>query len=125
MTNAGGRHHHRSATTSLATGSQSDSLAFRSAAKAVRPALNKRRSSLPSSFTPLDEIREDEEKLLNVNQQIKTTLTELLNCESVKGDRSYRMWIQSRLMAAERELKVNRSHRRQSLDVDIQERAVI
>lgn len=54
-------------------------------------------------------IQEDEWKLKNVNQQIKTTLTELLNCESVKSDRKYRMWVQSRLMDAEKELKDCRS----------------
>jgi len=68
----------------------------------------------------LGEIEEDELKLKNVNQQIKSTLTELLNCDSVKGDRSYRMWIQMRLMDAEQELKSNRSRtcgRRRSEDV--------
>jgi hypothetical protein len=53
----------------------------------------------------LGEIEEDELKLMDVNQEIKSTLTELLNCESVRGDRKYRRWIQTRLMDAERELK--------------------
>jgi hypothetical protein len=65
-------------------------------------------------------IAEDEMKLLNVNQQIKATLTELLNCESVRGDREYRMWIQTRLMEAERELKGSRRcGRRRSIDVQM------
>jgi len=70
-----------------------------------------RRSSLPTVIDEsiLGEIEEDEMRLKNVNQQIKGTLTELLNCESVRGDRKYRMWIQSRLMDAEKELKNNRS----------------
>jgi hypothetical protein len=55
------------------------------------------------------EIEEDETKLKMVNQQIKSTLTELLNCESVRGDRRYRMWVQTRLMDAERELKRDRA----------------
>jgi len=55
------------------------------------------------------EIEQDEIKLKMVNQQIKSTLTELLNCESVRGDRRYRMWVQTRLMDAERELKRERT----------------
>ena len=47
-------------------------------------------------------------KLHDVNQQIKTALTELLNCESVRGDRLYRAWVQNRLMEAERELRGGR-----------------
>lgn len=57
----------------------------------------------------LGEIEQDEMKLKDVNQQIKSTLTELLNCESVRGDRRYRMWIQTRLMDTEKELKKDRS----------------
>lgn len=87
-----------------------------------RPMVVARRSSLP---TVIDEsilvaIEEEEEKLLNVNLQIKTTLTDLLNCASVRGDRRYRTWVQSRLMDAERELKGSRSRsstRRRSQDV--------
>ena len=81
-----------------------------------------RRSSLP---TVIDEsilvaIEEEEEKLLNVNLQIKSTLTELLNCGSVRDDKRYRAWVQSRLMDAEKELKGSRSRssaRRRSEDV--------
>jgi len=62
--------------------------------------------------TPDDELAE-ELKLVHINQQIKTTLTELLNCESVRNDRQYRMWVQTRLMDAEKELKHTR---RESLD---------
>jgi hypothetical protein len=73
-----------------------------------------RRSSLPTVIDEsiLGEIEQDETKLKDVNQQIKSTLTELLNCESVRGDRRYRMWIQTRLMAAEKELKKNRNKSR-------------
>jgi len=69
----------------------------------------------------LGEIEEEEHKLTDVNQQIKSTLTDLLNCESVKNDKRYRMWVQSRLMDAERELKEvrSRSHeRRRSEDLN-------
>lgn len=94
-----------------------------------RPIFRSRRSSLPSNFLSsipesadeLDafhagrrnssgEIEEEEKKLVQVNQQIKTTLTELLNCESVRSDRLYSVWVQSRLMDAERELKGMRRH---------------
>jgi hypothetical protein len=66
-----------------------------------------RRLSLP---TVIDEsilvaIEEDEDKLLNVNLQIKMALTELLNCGSVRSDKRYRAWVQLRLMGAERKLK--------------------
>jgi hypothetical protein len=76
-----------------------------------RPALKQRRSSLPTVIDEsiLGEIEQDEMKLKEVNQNIKSTLTELLNCESVRGDRRYRMWIQTRLMDAEKELKQDRS----------------
>jgi len=70
-----------------------------------------RRSSLPTIIDErmLGEIYEDETKLKLVNHQIKNTLTELLNCESVRGDRRYRMWVQTRLMDAEKELKRDRT----------------
>jgi len=72
--------------------------------------LQTRRSSLPTIITEslLGEIEEDEMKLKDVNQQIKSTLTALLNCESVRGDRRYRNWVQTRLMDTEQELKKSR-----------------
>ncbi|TVY17145.1 hypothetical protein LARI1_G005298 [Lachnellula arida] len=79
-----------------------------------RPVLRSRRSSLPTVITGslLDEIEEDEIKLKDVNQQIKSTLTALLNCESVRGDKRYRNWIQTRLMDTEQELKQRRTRRK-------------
>ena len=50
----------------------------------------------------------EEERLFEINQQIKATLTELLNTASVKHDGSFRAWVQSRLMDAEVELKKQR-----------------
>lgn len=99
----GDRHHHRSG--SIPSSSRQ------------RPAMVKRRSSLP---TVIDEIEEDEMKLKDVNLQIKGTLTDLLNCESVRSDDRYRTWVQTRLMDAEKELKVSRSRsceRRRSEDI--------
>jgi len=53
----------------------------------------------------------DEAILYEISQQIKTTLTELLNCDSVKRDRMFRAWVQARLMDAEHELKRQRKRR--------------
>jgi hypothetical protein len=102
-----GRHHARS-------GSQPS--------HSSRPVLRKRRSSLPTVIDEsiLEEVEEDELKLKDINLQIKSTLTELLNCESVRGDRRYRMWVQTRLMDAEKELKIAKTRsceRRKSEDM--------
>lgn len=51
---------------------------------------------------------EDSHKLYEINQQIKATLTELLNTESVRSDDKYRAWIQERLMDAERQIRKQR-----------------
>jgi hypothetical protein len=73
--------------------------------------MTKRRFSLPTVIDEsiLGEIEEDENNLKNVNQQIKCTLTDLLNCEGVRGDERYRMWVQTRLMDAEKQLTGSRS----------------
>lgn len=107
------------------------------------PNINTRRGSLPTSFghmqhshreertnslpavadeSVVEVIQEDEQKLKDVNQQIKTALTDLLNCESVKGDVRYRKWVQTRLMDTERELKERRTRsceRRRSEDMSL------
>jgi len=48
----------------------------------------------------------------DMNHQLKATLTELLNTESVRSDEKYRAWIQERLMDAEQ--KCRRQRRRRS-----------
>jgi hypothetical protein len=53
----------------------------------------------------------DEASLYEINQQIKTTLTELLNCASVKHDKTVRAWVQTKLMDAEHQLKRQRKRR--------------
>jgi len=63
---------------------------------------------MPSS--PEADVENDQLRV--VNQQLKTTLTELLNSDTAKHDASFRMWVQSRLMDAEMELK--RQRRRMS-----------
>lgn len=88
-----------------------------------RPPLNRsRRSSLPPSLSSTNPttLEDDEQQLLNVNQQIKTVLTDLLNREDVKRDQVCRMWVQEKLMEAEREMKgcKIRSGRRRSCVCD-------
>lgn len=125
------RHHHRSSSASFEPSTMppipelpSSPTCSNGCSAVERPGLRKRRSSLPLTLTTapsLSEIDEEEMKLMNINQQIKTTLTELLNCESVRGDGRYRMWVQNRLMDVEMELRDERSAsrvRRKSLDVD-------
>ena len=55
----------------------------------------------------------EEAKLCDVNEGIKRTLTELLNCEATRGEdnRQFRAWVQTRLMEAERELRRGRRRR--------------
>lgn len=56
--------------------------------------------------------------LYEINQQIKLTLTELLNCDGVKHDKMFRAWVQTRLMEAEHQLKRQR-RRRSSMSPEI------
>lgn len=62
----------------------------------------------------------DEDKLCDINHQMKATLTELLNHESVKGDDKFRHWVQERLIDAEMELRKQRrrSRRRSEAEKD-------
>jgi hypothetical protein len=81
------------------------------------PSRAHRRTSFPPSLPPvldetiIAELAADEAKLCDVNESIKRTLTELLNCEAVRGDRAFRTWVQSRLMDTERELRSGRRRR--------------
>ena len=65
------------------------------------------RSSLPALVdeSVLREAEDGENKLISVIEQITCTLTDLLNSEGVKDDSRYRMWVQTRLMNAEKELR--------------------
>jgi hypothetical protein len=49
---------------------------------------------------------------VDINGQIKATLTALLNCESVKHDARLRAWVQEKLMDAEHDAR--RQRRRKS-----------
>jgi Flp pilus assembly protein TadB len=71
----------------------------------------------PGSLEPvldeaiLGEMMADEQKLCDVNEGIKRALTELLNSEVVRNDRTMRTWVQTRLMDTERELRTGRRRR--------------
>ncbi|KAF2102275.1 hypothetical protein NA57DRAFT_73704 [Rhizodiscina lignyota] len=60
----------------------------------------------------------DEDRLCEVNHQIKATLTELLNHESVRHDDKFRHWVQERLIEAESELRNQRRRSRRRSEVD-------
>ncbi|KAF2722388.1 hypothetical protein K431DRAFT_338207 [Polychaeton citri CBS 116435] len=62
-----------------------------------------------SSSSPSDSIENDQ--LFQINHDIKTTLTDLLNCEAVRHDSAMRLWVQTKLMDAELELKRQRKRR--------------
>jgi hypothetical protein len=59
----------------------------------------------------MEEMAADEQKLCDVNESLKRALTELLNCDAVRSDRTMRVWVQTRLMDTERELRTGRRRR--------------
>lgn len=67
-------------------------------------------STIPDEET-IYEISAEEQRLSEVNESIKRTLTELLNCGSVRADRAFRTWVQTRLMETEKELRSGRRRR--------------
>ncbi|KAI0592742.1 hypothetical protein F4775DRAFT_317121 [Biscogniauxia sp. FL1348] len=90
------------------------------------PSRNHRRSSLASGMSCrssrsqlepvldeslVEEMAMGQQKLSDVNEGIKRTLTELLNCDMVRKDPAMRMWVQTRLMDTERELRSGRRRR--------------
>lgn len=62
------------------------------------------------------EMLSEEARLFTINEGIKRSLTELLNCETTRSDQTFRQWVMSRLMEVEKELRVGR--RRRSCPVD-------
>jgi hypothetical protein len=56
-------------------------------------------------------VREKEKELRHVNEEIKSTLMILLNCEGVHNRRRYRTWVETRLIDVEKRLS---EFRRQS-----------
>ncbi|CAD0112062.1 unnamed protein product [Aureobasidium uvarum] len=65
----------------------------------------------PSAPAPLSV---DEAKLVDISSRIKTTLTDLLNCDAVKTDPRMRTWVATRLMDVEHELKEQKRRRHSS-----------
>ncbi|KAL2139414.1 hypothetical protein VTI28DRAFT_5228 [Corynascus sepedonium] len=63
------------------------------------------------ALSSADLVALEEAKLCGVNEGMKRALTELLNCEAVRGDRTFRTWVQCRLMDTERELRSGRRRR--------------
>ncbi|KAI1420753.1 hypothetical protein F5Y12DRAFT_91512 [Xylaria sp. FL1777] len=57
------------------------------------------------------EVVAGEQKLFDVNEGMKRALTELLNCEAVRKDRTMRTWVQTRLLETEKELRRGRRRR--------------
>lgn len=53
----------------------------------------------------------EEARLFTINEGIKRSLTELLNCETVRVDQAFRQWIMVRLLEVEKELRVGRRRR--------------
>lgn len=49
-------------------------------------------------------VRDKEIKLNNLNEEIKSALLNLLNCEGVRDNGRYREWVQTRLMETEKRL---------------------
>ncbi|ATY65365.1 hypothetical protein A9K55_002167 [Cordyceps militaris] len=66
--------------------------------------------TIPDEET-LQTISAEERRLFDVNESIKRALTEMLNCDIVRADSSIRMWTQTRLMEAEKELRSGRRRR--------------
>lgn len=59
----------------------------------------------------LAEVASEEARLFAINEGIKRSLTELLNCETVRVDQAFRQWIMARLLEVEKELRVGRRRR--------------
>uniref|UniRef100_L2FEJ3 Uncharacterized protein n=1 Tax=Colletotrichum fructicola (strain Nara gc5) TaxID=1213859 RepID=L2FEJ3_COLFN len=79
-----------------------------------RSSLSSPKARRSSSLAPIaDEttiwaVAEEEQRLFDVNEGMKRALMELLNCEQVRSDSSFRMWVQCRLMDTEKELRSER-----------------
>lgn len=56
----------------------------------------------------LFQLAEEEQRLFDVNEAMKRALTELLNGDQARSDRTFRNWVQCRLMETEKELRSER-----------------
>src|SRR5689334_19731325 len=71
------------------------------------------RNSIDNSYI------DDSRRSCEINQQIKATLTELLNTDSVRSDERYRAWVQGRLMDVEHNIRKQRRHRSSDADREV------
>lgn len=69
---------------------------------------------VPQTSPMLFQPSADERTLHDVNGEIKSTLTQLLNCGQIREDPEMRFWIQTRLMDTELQ---RRRYRRRRLSV--------
>lgn len=56
----------------------------------------------------LFQLAEEEQRMFDVNEAMKRALTELLNGDQSRSDRTFRNWVQCRLMETEKELRSER-----------------
>ncbi|KAH0335787.1 hypothetical protein KCU81_g8876, partial [Aureobasidium melanogenum] len=71
-------------------------------------------TSIPEEPSGPPPLSVDEAKLADISSRIKTTLTDLLNCDAVKNDPRMRSWVATRLMDVEHELKEQKRRRHSS-----------
>lgn len=64
-----------------------------------------------ADFTESTDPKENSNVSYNMNHNLKSSLTELLNSKAVREDHKMRAWAQTRLMEAERELRRQRRRR--------------
>lgn len=75
------------------------------------PAEADREDELDVDPAMMAEVASEEARLFAINEGIKRSLTELLNCETVRVDQAFRQWIMARLLEVEKELRVGRRRR--------------
>lgn len=83
---------------------------------APRPRCHGRRNRASPDRTDVDpttlaEVLSEEARLFTINEGIKRSLTELLNCDTTRGDQGLRQWIMTRLLEVEKELRSGRRRR--------------
>lgn len=97
---------------------RTDSALRRASMDAPRPSprCHGRRSRASPDMTGVDpttlaEMLSEEARLFTINEGIKRSLTELLNCDATRGDQAFRQWIMTRLLEVEKELRSGRRRR--------------
>lgn len=95
---------------------RTDSALRRASMDAPRPRCHGRRSRGSPDMAGIDsttlaEMLSEEARLFTINEGIKRSLTELLNCDTTRGDQALRQWIMARLLEVEKELRSGRRRR--------------